>query len=81
MKEIEVKQVESLPSDINVTGVLENWKPSADYRGGMEGNIYGDKKGRFFDGQFIYTSTALHILLLPDGTKYLRTRYSLYRLI
>jgi hypothetical protein len=39
------------------------------------GQIYGNRRGRFNDGETIYTSTVLE--RLPDGV--FKTRYSVYK--
>lgn len=48
------------------------------YHGGinvMAGYIYGDKKGRFADGTFVFTST-----ITDQGEDFVQTRNSRYRL-
>lgn len=44
-------------TDDLVDGVLEGWHFNS--YGTVSGHIYGDKKGRFMDGTYIYTSTVL----------------------
>ena len=62
-------------------GVIENWVP---YFGvAIEGLIYGDTKGRFYDGQLIHTSYVLlkaeDFLKLKEGD-IIETRNSTYKL-
>lgn len=41
----------------SIDGTLENWEEM--HNGSFAGHVYGDTKGRFMDGTYIYTSTVL----------------------
>ena len=62
----------------NINGTLRNARrlsPSEDVRGPcLQGEVYGDTKGRFFDGESIVTST----IMSEEGDVF-RTRYSVYK--
>lgn len=61
-----------------ITGILRNARrvsASEDLRGpSLSGQVYGDTKGRFHDGQTIYTST----IVSEEGDVF-RTRFSTYK--
>lgn len=60
-----------------ITATLKNaMRQETDWRGKhIYGQIFGDTKGRFFDGHWISTSTIMEEL--PDNV--FRTRYSTYK--
>lgn len=62
----------------NINGTLRNARrlsPSEDLRGPcLQGEVYGDTKGRFYDGESIVTST----IMSEEGDVF-RTRYSAYK--
>jgi hypothetical protein len=55
---------------------LENWTPL--FGGGISGFIYADKKRRFFDNDFVYTSKVVEGELSPYNV--VQTRNSTYLL-
>ena len=57
----------------SIDGTLENWKEMRN--GSFAGHVYGDAKGRFMDGTYIYTSTVLQCV--GDD---ITTRNSTYKL-
>lgn len=61
---------------MELTGTLKNAVWIHDYRApNIRGEIYGDSKKRFPDGDTIYTSTVMEDM----GDGLYRTRYSLYK--
>jgi hypothetical protein len=67
--------IEAMP--FAITGTLKNARISTgEFRGRhLHGAIHGDTRGRFQDGERIFTSTILEDL--PDNV--FRTRYSTYK--
>lgn len=45
----------------------------------IKGNVEGDTKGRFYDGEHITTSKIEQMYALPDGAVLVKTRFSAYR--
>lgn len=45
----------------------------------IKGPVFGDTKGRFFDGEKITTSRIESMFALPDGAVLVETRFSTYR--
>jgi hypothetical protein len=45
----------------------------------IKGNVFGDTKGRFLDGDVITTSKIEQMYMLPDGAVLVKTRFSAYR--
>lgn len=50
------------------------------YLKSLAGSVYGDKKGRFRDGERIQTSTVEKIVFNEQGEFYAKTKNSTYKL-
>lgn len=82
--EIELEQYETCEAFHNRPhGELHNWrreKLNPALRSKVEyytGQVYNDRKGRFYDGQWIHTS---HIISGPDEDGIVKTSNSVYKL-
>ena len=65
----------------NIDGVLENWLISDIGWPAVVGDLYGDRKGRFLEGERVHTSTVEEIDTgEPREGSPVTTRNSLYRL-
>lgn len=62
-----------------ITGRLENWKWSNNYKGSLEGNIFDDSKGRFRDDDYVHTSEIVECNLV-ENTGFVKTLNSYYTL-
>ena len=60
-----------------VTATLENWTQIGQV---IYGQIYGDTRGRFVDGQQVRTSRLDEIVHDDDMVKYAYTQNSVYKL-
>lgn len=47
----------------------------------IRGQVYGDTKGRFFDGEPITTSKIDSMFASDDGALIVKTRFSVYRVL